>query len=56
MVHEAIKNKYTNAIRNLMTGQLPADIRIIKNHLFNTYGKINESELQTKYDETTKLI
>ena len=55
MVQEAIDNKYTNAIRNRVTGQLPADIRLIKEHLFNTYGKINEGELQNKYDETTKL-
>ena len=26
-----------------------------KTHLFDTYGKINENEIQTKYDETTKL-
>ena len=55
LVQDAVENKYTNAIRNRITGQLPADIRLIKNHQFDTYGKINESELQEKYDETTKL-
>ena len=54
-VQEAIQTKYTNAIRNRITGQLPGDIRLLKNHLFSTYGKINEQELQTKYDETIKL-
>ena len=55
LVQEAVDNKYTNAIRNRITGQLPSDIQIIKDHLFDTYGKINEAELQQKYDETTKL-
>ena len=36
-------------------GQFPRDIRLVKNHLFDTYGKINEQEFQTKYDEITKL-
>ena len=43
LVQNAIANKYTNAICNRITGQLPADIRLITNHLFNTYGEINES-------------
>ena len=55
LVQEAIDSKYTNAIRNRITGQLPGDIRLLKDHLFSTYGKINEQELQTKYDETTKM-
>ena len=55
LVQDAVENKYTNAIRNRITGQLPADIRVIKNHLFGAYGRINESELQAKYDETTRL-
>ena len=54
-VQEAIQSKYTNAIRNRITGQLPGDIRLLKDHLFSTYGKINEQELQAKYDETIKL-
>ena len=44
-----------NAVRNRITGQLPADIRLLKTHLFNTYGRFNENKLQTKYDKTTKL-
>ena len=55
LVQEAIETKYTNAIQNRITGQLPGDIRLLKNHLFSTYGKINEQELQAKYDETIKL-
>ena len=55
LVQDAIDIKYTNAIRNRITGQLPGDIRLIKTHLFTTYGKINEQELQTKYDDTTKM-
>ena len=55
LVQEAIESKYTNAIRNRITGQLPGDIRLLKDHLFSTYGKINEQELQTKHDEITKM-
>ena len=55
LVQEAIENIYTNTIRNWIIRQLPADIRIIKNHLFSMYRKINESGLQKRYDETTKL-
>ena len=55
LVQDAVENKYTNAIRKRIIGQLPADIYIINNHLFDTCAKINESELQLKYDETTKL-
>ena len=55
LVQKSIDNKYTNAIRNRITGQLPADIRLIKNHLFDNYGKISEAELQTKYDAATKM-
>ena len=54
-MQEAIKSKYTNAVRNRITGQLPADIRLLKNYLFDTNGKINEHELQEKYNETTKF-
>ena len=36
-------------------GQLPGDIHLLTDHLFPTYGKINEQELQGKYDETIKL-
>ena len=55
LVQQAVQSKYTNTVRNRITGKLPADIRLLKTHLFNTYGRINENELQTKYDETTKL-
>ena len=54
-VQQAVDAKYTNAVRNRVSGQLPADIRLVINHLFDTYGKISETELQTKYDETIKL-
>ena len=55
LVQQAVKKKYTNVVRNLITGKLPAYIWLLKNHLIDTYGKINENELQTKYDVTTKL-
>ena len=55
LVQNAVQSKCTNAVQNFITGQLPADIWLLKIHLFDTYGKINENELQTKYDETTKL-
>ena len=55
LVQEAVKSKYTYAVRNRLTGQLPSDIRLLMNHLFNTYGNINEAELQEKHDATTKL-
>ena len=42
-------------MRNRITGQLSADIRLLKTHMFDTYGKINENDLQNKNDETTKL-
>ena len=55
LVQEAIESKYTNAVQNRITRQLPADIMLLKNCLFDTYRKINEHELQEKYDETTKF-
>ena len=55
LIQKCIDPKYTNAVRNRTTGQLPADIRLIMTHLFTTYGKITEHELQEKYDETLKL-
>ena len=56
LVQNSVQYKYTNAVQNRITGQLPADIRLLKIHLFDTYGRINENELQRKYDETTKLV
>ena len=50
LVQQAVQSKYTNAVRNRITGKLPADIRLLKTHMFDTYGRINENELQTKYD------
>ena len=55
LIQKCIDPKYTNAVRNRTTGQLPGDIRLIMTHLFTTYGKITEHELQEKYDETLKL-
>ena len=55
LVQEAVDSKYTYALRNRLTGQLPGDIRLVTNHLFNTYGKINEQELQEKHDTTLKI-
>ena len=55
LVQQPVESKYTNAVRNRITGKLPVDIRLLKTHMFDTYGKFNEKELQTKYDETTKL-
>ena len=55
MVQQALESKYTNAARNCITEQLHTDIRLLKIYLFDTYGKMNENELQEKYDETTKL-
>ena len=51
LVQEAIHNKYTNTIRKLITGQVPGDICILKYH----FGKINDNELQTNYDEITNM-
>ena len=42
-------------MQSRITGQFPADIWLLKTHLFDTYGRINENELKTKYDKTTKL-
>ena len=54
-VQEAVERKYTITVKNCITGQLPSDIQLLKDHLFNTYRKINENELQAKYDKTTQL-
>ena len=55
LVQHAVQSKYTNAVQNNITGQLPVDIWLLKTHLFDTYGRINENEPKTKYDKTTKL-
>ena len=55
LAQQAVQSKYTNTVQNSITGKFPADIRLLKTHLFDTYCRINENELQTKYDETTKL-
>ena len=41
LVQQAVEYNYTNAVRNHITGQLPAEIMILKTHLFDTYGNIN---------------
>ena len=51
-VQKAVNAKYTIVVGSRITVQLPADIKIIMTHLFKAYGKVNEQELQTKYDET----
>ena len=55
LVQNTVQSKYTNAVRNRITGQLPAYIQLLKIHLFYTNGRINENKLQTKYDDTKKL-
>ena len=55
LVRQEVQYKYMNTVRNRITGQLPAYIRLLKTHMFDTYGRINENELQTKYDKTEKL-
>ena len=55
IVLKAINAKYINAVCNCITGQLPANIRLIMNHLFTTYRKITKHELQGNYDETLKI-
>ena len=46
LVQQAVQSKYMNAVQNRITGKLPADIRLLKTHLFDTYGRINENKLQ----------
>ena len=55
-VQKAVNAKYTNAERNRIIGQLQANINILMTHLFKAYGKVNEQELQTKHNETTKMV
>ena len=55
LVQEATEPKCTNAVRNQITGKLPPDIHMVKNHMFDTYSKINKNELQTKYNEITRI-
>ena len=39
LAQQAVQSNYTNAAQNRITGQLPAEIRLLKTHLFNTYGR-----------------
>ena len=36
LVQNAIQSNYTNAVRNYITGQLPADIHLLKIHMLDT--------------------
>ena len=55
LVQQVVQYKYINGVRNRIIGQLPAEIWLLKTHLFHTYGRINENKLQTKNDKITKL-
>ena len=55
LIQKCIYAKNTNTVRNRITGQLLANIRLIMTHLFITYSKIKEQKLQEKYDETLKI-
>ena len=46
LVQQEVQSKYTNAARNRITGELPADIWLLKTHLFNTYGRINKTNFK----------
>ena len=41
LVQQVVESKYTNSVRNHITGQLPAYVRLLKPHLFDTYVRIN---------------
>lgn len=55
LLQKSVDSKYTHAVHNHVTGQLPGDIKILRDHLLSTYGKVLEHELYGKYDITTKL-
>ena len=55
-VLEAIGLNYLTRIRNRVTGQVPADIRLLFSSLFAIYGKISANQLREKYDEVASMI
>ena len=47
----AIDNKYLPSMQNRITGQLPADVRVILFRLFSIYGKIKPEMIMEKKNE-----
>ena len=39
LLQQAVQSRYTNAVQNSITGQLPADIWHLITHLFDIYGR-----------------
>ena len=51
----AISPKYLTRLRNRVTGQVPADIRLLFTSLFSIYGKISAGQLKEKYDDVVTM-
>ena len=51
----AISPKYLIRLRNRVTGQVPADIRLLFTSLFSIYGKISAGQLKEKYDDVVTM-
>ena len=54
-VLEAIGPKYLTRLRNRVTGQVPANIRLLFSSLFAIYGKVSANQLKEKYDEVASI-
>ena len=53
---KSVDEIYLAAIRNRVTGQLPADIHTIMQYLFNIYGKIKPEYLLERKPEVENFI
>ena len=49
-VLETIETKYLRSIKNRITGQVPAEIRMLILHLFQIYRKIAPQQLRAKQE------
>ena len=45
-----MEDKHIMTLRNRITGQVPAEIRVLVLHLLRIYGKITPQQLRAKYD------
>ena len=54
-VLEAIGQKYLTHLRNIVTGQVPSNIRLLFSSLFVIYGKTSAHQLIEKYNEVASM-
>ena len=55
-VLEALEANFVARRRNCVTGQVPADIRTLILHLFQTYGKITAKQLRKICNEVATMV